>query len=164
MLPDVYFPRIWDIPYSFFEENDIRGVILDIDGTLAPDGAPDPDMRAAAWVVGLEAHGIRAAIVSNNNEGRVAPFAEKLGIRYQSKAFKPSLRTFGETVDTVGVDSQYIAVIGDQLFTDMQYAKNAGCLGIMVEHEWPDIYPFVKFKRLLEAPFMPYIRKKKSGA
>ncbi len=161
MIPDYYFDNIWDISAGFLAEQGIKGVILDIDGTLAPDGAPQPDPRAKEWVQRIRDAGINAAIVSNNGRERVQPFAESMGLSFVSSALKPSLRTVEQTLRAVGSEPAHTAVIGDQLFTDVLYARRGGFLSIMVRHAWPDIYPFVRFKRLLEAPLMPYIKWRK---
>jgi len=161
MIPHYYFDRIWDIPPEFLKEKGITGVILDIDGTLAPDGDPEAHPKAKEWVARLPEYGIKASIVSNNGDGRVAPFAGTMGLSYVSHALKPSLKTLDRTLAVVGSEPSHIAVIGDQLFTDILYAKRGGFTAIMVQHAWPDIYPFVKFKRVLEAPFMPYIKRRK---
>ena len=54
-------------------------------------------------------------------------------------------------------------MIGDQIFTDIWCARNAGSLGILVT---PIPYPenlFFKCKRVLEKPFIRAYRKKHSA-
>ena len=54
-----------------------RGVIFDIDNTLVPHGAPADD-RAKELFSRLHGLGMKTALVSNNGEERVRPFAEEV--------------------------------------------------------------------------------------
>ena len=63
--------------------------------------------------------------------------------------------------ETLGATAKEIAVIGDQLFTDIAFGNRFGCTTILVERMGRDVPLFVKAKRVLEAPLMPYIRKRK---
>ena len=62
-----------------------RGVIFDIDNTLVPHGAPADD-RAKELFSRLHGLGMKTALVSNNGEERVRPFAEKVESIYLYKA------------------------------------------------------------------------------
>lgn len=161
LIPDYLFNRIWDVSPAFLRARDIRGLILDIDNTLTFDHAPDLPDRTARWLDEIKAAGIKAAIVSNNRAARVRPFAEKCGLTYVSDALKPRREGFERSCAALGEDATHIAVIGDQLFTDILFGNRFGCTSIMVEPMGPDLPWFVKCKRILEKPFMIYIRKRK---
>ena len=59
-----------------------------------------------------------------------------------------------------GVKAEEAVVIGDQIFTDVWCARNAGALAILVK---PIPYPenlFFKCKRILEKPFIRTYRRR----
>ncbi len=158
-IPDYLFNRIWDISPELLKNKGVSALILDIDNTLTFDGDADIPPEAARWLSDIKKAGIKAAIVSNNSEKRVGPFAEKCGLSYVASALKPSKAGFVRSRETLGADAASIAVIGDQLFTDIAFGKRFGCLTILVERMGPDKPLFVKSKRLLEWLFMKYVRK-----
>ena len=161
LIPGFLFCRIWDIPIDFLRKNEIHGVILDIDNTLTFDHAPELPDRTAQWLEKIEQAGIKAAIVSNNREARVKPFAERCGLSYVADALKPKRVGFERSCAVLGERAENIAVIGDQLFTDILFGNRFGCTTILVEPMGPDLPWYVKAKRVLEKPFMPYIHRKK---
>ncbi|NLC79534.1 MAG: YqeG family HAD IIIA-type phosphatase, partial [Ruminococcaceae bacterium] len=61
----------------------------------------------------------------------------------------------------LGCSLSETAVIGDQLFTDMAYARGNKMTALMVKPLGGEKLLQVKIKRVLEAPFMPFVRKKR---
>ena len=63
----------------------------------------------------------------------MAPFAKKLGLDYVSRACKPL--TFGVTraCKKYGLPPKQVALIGDQIFTDVFGGNRAGALTCYVE-------------------------------
>ena len=162
VIPQYLFHRITEITPEFLQQRGIRALILDIDNTLTFDNQPDIPPEVESWLRRMEGAGIRMAIVSNNREARVRPFAEACGgLAYVADAGKPSREGFVRSAKTLKAAPQEIAVIGDQLFTDMAFGNRFGCTTILVERMGPDIPAFVRFKRVLEAPLMPYIKRRK---
>lgn len=161
IIPDFLFDRIYNITPEFLQENGINSLILDIDNTLTYDGAQDIPDAVSAWLDEIKRAGIKAAIVSNNKEARVRPFAEVCGLTYVAQALKPKHVGFERSCAVLDASAETIAVIGDQLFTDIAFGNRFGCTTIMVERMGRDLPWFVKLKRLLELPLMPYIRKRK---
>jgi len=159
MIPHFLFHRIWDISPSFLHEHGIRALILDVDNTLAFDGDRRLLPEVEQWLGRMREAGVRCAIVSNNKEARVRPFAEVCGLPFVAEAGKPLKKGFLRSAAVLGESASHTAVVGDQLFTDIAFARLTGCTGIMVERMGPDIPPFVRLKRILEVPFMGYIRR-----
>ena len=102
--------------------------------------------------------GIEGVIISNNSAARAAPFAEKCTLPYIADAHKPSPRAF-ERANAFIKSGGKTAMVGDQLFTDMAFGNLAGCVTIFVKPMGPERLFTVKLKRLLEKPFMPFVRK-----
>ncbi len=162
VIPDYLFHRITEIEPEFLRQRGVSALILDIDNTLAYDNHPDVPPEVDAWLRKMERAGIRLAIVSNNKEPRVKAFAAACGnLAYVADALKPSREGFVRSAETLGATAKEIAVVGDQLFTDIAFGNRFGCTTILVERMGPDVALFVKAKRVLETPLMPYIRKRK---
>lgn len=82
-----------------------RGVIFDIDNTLVPHGAPADD-RAKELFSRLHGLGMKTALVSNNGEERVRPFAEEVESIYLYKAGKPKRDGYEKAMQQMGTDTE----------------------------------------------------------
>ncbi len=153
LAPTVYLSRITELTPALLQRLDIHALVLDVDNTLALHGHPTPADGVADWVEEVQAAGISVLILSNNSAKRVAPFANKLGAKWGSRAFKPlpfglwgACRTLGSTLKTT-------AMVGDQLFTDVLCGKIARTRTVLVDPIAPEDGPLFRFKRVLETPF-----------
>ena len=82
--PDFAFFRITDIEISFLRNNELNGLILDVDNTLTTHDNPVPAEGVTEWIENMKQNDIKLIIVSNNHPPRVKPFADLLGIdRYK---------------------------------------------------------------------------------
>jgi HAD superfamily phosphatase (TIGR01668 family) len=161
-VPDIMFESALDITPELLIEKGIRAVVLDIDNTLVTYGVAEPTDEVIAWIDSLKNAGLGVAIASNNHAPRVELFNSKLGIFATCESKKPSARAVKAACEHFGVQPAETAVIGDQIFTDIWCARNAGALAILVK---PIPYPenlFFKCKRVLEKPFIRAYRKKHS--
>ena len=160
LMPDYYFRRITDIPLSFMRDNRIEALLLDADGTLTPDGVLTLGDDVLTWIDSMRSAGIRMSLVSNNHEERVRRFADRYGFAYVYEAKKPLKGSLERSLRSVDGTKENTAVIGDQIFTDVWYAKNCGIRSILVDPMAKDIYPFVVVKRFFEGPFRRAVRRK----
>lgn len=157
--PDFIFDSIHTITPEFLIGRKIRAVVLDIDNTLVTYGEAEPDEEVCRWVSRLSDAGIGVAIASNNNKDRVRLFNRKLGVFTVHESKKPSRRSVFAVCGRFGAKPEEIAVIGDQIFTDVLCANRAGAAAILVK---PIPYAenlFFKFKRALEKPFIRKFRR-----
>lgn len=157
--PTAVFRRVTDIPLSFFAERGIKAVILDVDNTLTSHNNPVPAKGVVQWLSQLKSCGLQVAILSNNSGKRVAPFAQKLGLDYLSRACKPL--TFGVTraLKRYGLPSNRVALIGDQIFTDIMGGNLRGVCTILVEPYELEQGWFFRLKRKLEKPILKKYRR-----
>ena len=161
-VPDIMFDRAFDITPDALISKGIRAVVLDIDNTLVTYGVAEPTEEVLSWIESLREAGLGVAIASNNHAPRVELFNQKIGAFATCESKKPSARAVKSACVPFGVKPNEIAVIGDQIFTDVWCARNAGSLAILVK---PIPYPenlFFKCKRVLEKPFIRAYRKKHS--
>jgi HAD superfamily phosphatase (TIGR01668 family) len=159
-VPDIMFDSVFEIKPEMLIERNIRAVVLDIDNTLVAYGVAEPTEEVIAWIETLKGAGLHVAIASNNHEPRVALFNKKLGVFTTWESKKPSARSVKAACEHFGVKTEEAVVIGDQIFTDVWCARNAGALAILVK---PIPYPenlFFKCKRILEKPFIRTYRRR----
>ena len=135
LTPGYRFARVAQISPEALRRAGIRGILLDVDNTLSPHNAPDPLPDAVQWLHALADAGISAVIVSNNREPRVAPFADRLGLPRTA-----------------------LAVVGDQLFTDVLGGNLAGMTTLLVDPIQPEHGWFFRLKRALERPLLRGVR------
>jgi HAD superfamily phosphatase (TIGR01668 family) len=152
---DAYFENITKISTEFLKEHGIEGVILDVDNTLVGHNVKVPEEKILFHIRQWEKEGIKLCVVSNNTEKRVKSFCEKINIKYYvSDALKPRKKGYINASCEMKLEMGKIAAIGDQVFTDVWAAHNAGVRAILVPpiNDKRDL--FTRFKRLLERPIL----------
>lgn len=153
-IPDRLYPTVYDISPNALSEFGIQGVVLDIDNTLVTYGMAEPTEDVLLWIEHLRSAGIQIAIASNNKKERVDLFNRRIGAFAVCRSKKPSPRAILAAAEAFGISPSRIAVIGDQIFTDVLAARRANAIAILVK---PLPYAenlFFKCKRLLEKPFI----------
>ncbi len=162
LYPDAYTKNICEISDKDIEElkkKGIKAIIFDIDNTLVPHGAP-ADERSKKLFKRLYDAGIRTMVLSNNDKGRVEPFARAVGTEYICKAGKPSKGGYIEACRRLGTAPLETLFAGDQIFTDIMGAKRAGLKSVLVEpvDRSTDIFK-IRLKRIPESFIVKSFRK-----
>lgn len=147
--PDNETESAYDIPYEALYAKGFRGVIFDIDNTLVPHGAP-ADGRAVALFQRLRRIGYQTALLSNNKEPRVKPFADRVGSRYVFQAGKPGRKGYAKAMADMGTVPENTLFVGDQLFTDVWGAGKSGITTYLVKPIHPKEEIQIVLKRRLE--------------
>ncbi len=133
LYPNVYFKSITEVTYEYLIENNIKALILDVDNTLI-DYERNLSYSVIKWVEELKNKNIKMYIVSNSNhQKKVKHVADKLKLDYIFFAMKPLKYGFKKAKKNLGLQSKQIAVIGDQIFTDVIGANRMKMHSILVE-------------------------------
>ena len=132
LRPHLYLPSVQSVDPRLLRRRGIRGVVLDLDNTLAGWKSTRPTREVKAWVQRLRGSGIGAVILSNNGRGRVEDFAGWLDVPGIPHARKPAARGFQKAMAVLGTTPQSTAVIGDQVFTDILGGNRVGLFTILV--------------------------------
>lgn len=133
LIPDLVFGSVYDISPQLLRDHGVRGALIDLDGTMASHRTALPPETLASFVNALRSAGLRVLVVSNNREARVSRFCKALGIDFISRAGKPFQRGFRRAAARLGLELHELAVIGDQIFTDVFGGNLAGALTCYVE-------------------------------
>ncbi len=150
LFPDLYINGIRDITAELLKKNRILGLILDIDNTLVPNHVADADENAAEWIGKMKAAGFKLCIVSNASKKRVVRFNDRLQLNAVHRAMKPGTQAFLKAGRIMGIGNENIAVVGDQIFTDVYGGNRAGMFTILVRPIDKRESKLVRFKRIFE--------------
>ena len=163
LFPDFHFKSIHDVPLSFYKENNIKGVLFDIDNTLEPYSTRIPSERTVKLFADLIENGIKISVISNNHKERVSAFCAPLRVSYYYESGKPSAKNINNAIEEMGLDRSEVVIVGDQLFTDIWASSNAKIRGIFVDKINNSESFFIRLKRILEIPFTIRIKRKGYG-
>ena len=147
--PDHEVDSAYSIDYTALYQAGKRAVIFDVDNTLVPHGAPADD-RAKELFGRLHALGYHTLLLSNNKEPRVKSFSDDVGSTYIFKAGKPGRAGYEKAMERMGTTPETTIFVGDQLFTDVWGAKNAGIDSYLVKPIHPKEEIQIVLKRRLE--------------
>lgn len=150
LLPDDLLRDFTQIDKAYIEKHGVRGILTDLDDTLAEHNAPLPHPDFEAWLSVMRSLGVRLCILSNNGSGRTGRFAEQYGIPYISNAYKPRTYYYKRAVGVLNLREEDCIFLGDQLFTDIRGAKKSGIRAVRVSPLGNRSNWFIKFKRKLE--------------
>ena len=156
--PDEYVASTYVLDFEKMYREGCRGLVFDIDNTLVPHGAP-ADERAICLFDRLRSIGFDTCLISNNQEPRVKPFAEKVQSKYVFNAHKPSTKNYIKAMELMQTDRGNTVFIGDQLFTDVWGAKRTGMKSILVKPIYPKEEIQIVLKRYLEAVVLFFYRR-----
>ncbi len=160
--PDREADTAYEIDYEGLYRQGYRGIIFDVDNTLVPHGAPADD-RAKALFQRLHGLGFQTVLLSNNKEPRVKSFSDAVGGRYIFKAGKPGTGGYERAMSLLGTIPETTVFVGDQLFTDVWGAKNAGILNYLVKPIHPKEEIQIVLKRQLERVVLHFYHKQKQS-
>lgn len=113
------FQRVTDITPEILRKLGIKGLILDIDRTLAKHNNPKPAKGVTEWLDCMKRNNIKLVILSNNFYSRVKMFADRLGVDYITGAKKPFRKSYQLALMKMRLPKHALAAVGDQIFTDV---------------------------------------------
>ncbi len=152
--PTYVLKSVTDISVEYLKEKNIKGLILDLDNTLTTHNNPQPAEKVTDWITDMKSSGIKMMIVSNNRAERVIPFAQNLGLDFVPNGRKPLAAGFKKAQQLMAIPFSEIAIVGDQIFTDVLGANLKRVRTIYVHPIELESGFFFKIKRFLEKPFI----------
>lgn len=154
--PDRFAPRLKDVSLDELEACGISGLIVDLDNTLLGFRETDLAEDHLAWVTQAHERGMKIVMVSNNFTDRVTAVASRLGVLgCVPNALKPLPFGFLRAKKLLGMPRRRIAVVGDQLFTDVLGGKICGHYTILTEPIEAKDFALTKVFRFFERLMLP---------
>lgn len=150
LYPNAYFNAIEEITIEFLKKNQIKSLILDVDNTLI-DYSKILSDTIINWAKEIRGQGIKLYILSNTNDKKkVENVAKKLDIPYISFAKKPLKSGFLKIQKILKEKPENIAVVGDQIFTDVIGGNRCKMFTILLEPINEKDYWYTMWKRPIE--------------
>ena len=133
LSPDYLAGHADEVEPRFFLAKNIKAVLVDLDNTLAPVNEHEPRPQFLPWVERLKEAGLAVFIASNNHGERVATFARILGVEAAPMLAKPFKTRLLKWCKKKGFAPHEVALLGDQVYTDIIAAKRAKILCVLTE-------------------------------
>lgn len=159
-IPNLILKDVTCIDNALLKQYNIKALVLDVDNTLTTHGSQEVEQKVLDWLEKMKNDNIPLMIVSNNTHDRIKPFAERLGIEYVAMGCKPMTRGFTLAQRRFNVPKQQMAVIGDQIYTDIMGGNIKGCFTILVSPFKLENKTFFKIKRYFEQRHINRYHKK----
>jgi len=153
--PNRFVTRLADVPHEELEQLGITGLIVDLDNTLMGFRETELGHEHLAWVERAHDRGFRMVMVSNNFTERVTGIARQLRIPCIPNALKPLPFGVMRAIRMLDLPHERIAVVGDQLFTDVLSGKLCGLYTILTEPIEAKDFPITKIFRFFERLMLP---------
>jgi HAD superfamily phosphatase (TIGR01668 family) len=159
-FPVLTLDKVQDISTEVLDKYDIKGLILDIDNTLVPPHMKEADDNAVKWIERMKSEGFKVCIVSNASKKRVIKFNERLKLNAIHRASKPGTKAFLKAARLLDFKNHNIAVVGDQIFTDIYGGNKAGMKTILVKPIKNLDNIFIMMKRIPEKLVLARYKRK----
>jgi HAD superfamily phosphatase (TIGR01668 family) len=131
--PDMEVKHLLDIDLDYLWQSGIRGMVFDLDNTITPWHVYDPDPDMVAWFGQLQKRGFGACILSNSMPARVQAICTWLNIPVLGNSKKPARSGFFRACQLLNLPPEQLAMVGDQLLTDIYGGNKAGFFTILTE-------------------------------
>ena len=159
IYPDAYFNKVEEITIEFLNKNKIKALILDIDNTLI-DYSKIMTSSVENWAKNIKGQGVKIYILTNSNKKKKVENKKKiLDVPYIYFGKKPLKMGFKKAKRELKEDSKNIAVVGDQIFTDVIGGNRCKMFTILVEPINEKDFWYTRWKRPIENKIKEKIRK-----
>ncbi len=163
IYPKEYFNKIEEITIEYLQKHKIKALILDMDNTLINYKKEMPE-RIEKWAKELKGQGVKLIIVSNSNrKEKLEKISKVLGIKYIIFAKKPLKSGLMKAKKILNENVENIAVVGDQIFTDIIGGNRCKMYTILVDEIEEKDFWYTAWKRPIERKIKEKIRSKNKG-
>lgn len=159
-MPDIYQKSIYTLDYSKLLSRGIKLLLFDLDNTLVPAKSDELADKTKELIISLKQKGFKVIIFSNSPKKRVKKFGEILNVDYIHFACKPIQRKLKRVVNSSGFKLNEIAIIGDQILTDIVGGNKIGITTVLVNPSSNKDHVLSKIFRHIEIKKMKKLRDK----
>lgn len=159
-IPDVYQKSIYAINYQKLWNQGIKCLLFDLDNTLVPPSIKEPTKELKELFNELKKMGFKLIIFSNSPKKRLKPFKEQLNVDCSASSKKPFSKKFLLVLSEYNYLVNEVAIIGDQILTDIVGGNKVGILTVLVNPISKKDFIYTKFNRFLEKRIIKKLSKK----
>lgn len=157
--PDFYFKNIFSVTPEFLKDNNIKALLLDADNTLCIFRTDVPVEGVMEWIDKMKSAGIELHICSNGKPGRLTRFSNNVNLPCFYMSLKPLPFKIVKLVKKLGFKREEVALIGDQLFTDILGGNLSKIKTIWLDYiQIEESFSF-KLKRRIEKKFKRNLKR-----
>ena len=157
-IPDIYQKSIYAIDYQKLIDRGIKCLLFDLDNTLVPISDKAPNQKLKNFFKKLKSMGFKVVIFSNSNKHRLLPLKNELEVDCSASSHKPRPNKFLQVLRIYGSSISEVAIIGDQLLTDVVGGNRVGITTILVNPISTKDFFWTRFSRKKEARIMKKLR------
>lgn len=132
LKPNVKLHGITDITVELLKEYDIKALLLDVDNTMSTHHGTVLTDGLMEWIAAMQESGIKLMVLSNSKRFRIEPFAARIGLPFISLGCKPLPTGYLRGVKALGEKRKNVAIVGDQIFTDILGGNIVGVKSILL--------------------------------
>ena len=158
--PIIYQKNIQSINYQKLYDQGIRYLIVDLDNTLSKVLEKECSPETKAFVNNLSEK-FTIIVASNNTRQRVRQSCQGLNVIGFAEALKPSKNVYRYFAKRLNYRKEEVAVIGDQIVTDIFMGNRLNVLTILVDPLSTKDLKITYFNRFIEKIIMKMIKFKK---
>lgn len=158
-VPDMYEQSIYTINYKKLKKRGIKCLLFDLNNTLASYEVDYPNDELRELMFELEKD-FKVIIISNSSKNRVRPFKEKLNIDSSFSSKKPFKKKFKKIMNLYNFQDTEIAMIGDELLTDIWGGNRMNFTTILVNGISEEEPFFTRAERYIERKIIKKLNKK----
>lgn len=162
LIPKKYNKNIFTINYDELKKNNIKYLVFDLDNTL---GLIDDEFVSEETKNFLNKLSDQFTIIvaSNNKQKRVLKFISGIKTDILSFALKPSGKIYRYLKKKYTKNMQEVAIIGDQIVTDILAGNRFGMMTILVDPLGKKDLKITNINRFIEKKIMKKINFKRGS-
>ena len=157
--PDMYKKSVFDIDYEKLKKKGIKCLVFDLDNTLGLIDEKKCPKEVKKLLKKLKKD-FSVFISSNNTYKRIVPYIEELEIEGEAFSLKPLPKGLVRIRKKAKVRKNEIAMIGDQIVTDIFSGKIYGVMTILVDPLGVKDLKITGFNRKIEGIIVNKYEKK----
>ena len=149
--PHYIMNSVTDITPEFLIDNGIKALLLDVDNTLSvAHGNKTLKNGVPEWLSLMRENDISMMILSNAKTKRAKLFADSVALDVIGLSAKPLPFGYIRAIKKLGLKRKNVAMVGDQIFTDILGGRLTGVKTVLVTDITPEVTKFFKIKRYFE--------------
>ena len=159
-VPDMYQKSIYSIDYKKLLSRGIKCLLFDLDNTIVPVKEKNPNEKIKEFFAELKTMGFKVIIFSNSPKSQLKPFKDELEVDCSASSRKPKSKKFLQVLDLYGYGVSEVAIIGDEILTDVLGGNRIGITTILVNPIGKKDLLGAKYRRIYERHIMKKLRNR----
>lgn len=155
--PTWHAHAIYDLTPEILREHGIKAILTDLDNTLIAWNNPHGTNQLRQWLQQMKAANMPVMVVSNNSYQRVGTALADFALPYVAYSLKPLPFGIKKALHRLQVAPNEVALVGDQLLTDIWAGHISGIRTILVDPIVSSDAFFTKFNRMIEKIIFHYL-------